>query len=253
MVRASKGRYGAARAATDTGELACGNKPHPDATITDVSADLKDTTCCSCRSQLGLDDTDEANGRLQALFVISITLGLRPGELRKLTWDHVDLNRGVVRVWRSASKSGDTKTPASKRSLVLLPKRAVVALTAHQARQANERRAAGDAWRDNDLVFCHENGVPCTSDQLNWRFGKMTRRAGIGRWHAHEGRHTAVSIMSSNGVPIQEISDTVGPQVHPRHRNRLPPLIVPEIREGATVTDGIFDDDGEDDTDEDNE
>ena len=41
------------------------------------------------------------------------------------------------------------------------------------------------------------------------RFSKMTRRAGIGRWHAHEGRHTAVSIMSSNGVPIQEISDTV--------------------------------------------
>jgi hypothetical protein len=39
-----------------------------------------------------------------------------------------------------------------------------------------------------------------TSDALNWRFGKMTRRAGIGHWHAHEGRHTAVSIMSSNGV-----------------------------------------------------
>jgi hypothetical protein len=34
----------------------------------------------------GLDDSDEANGRLEALFVISITLGLRPGELRKLTW-----------------------------------------------------------------------------------------------------------------------------------------------------------------------
>ena len=38
----------------------------------------------------------------------------------------------------------------------------------------------------------------------------MTRRAGIGHWHAHEGRHTAVSIMSTNGVPIQDISDTVG-------------------------------------------
>jgi integrase len=38
----------------------------------------------------------------------------------------------------------------------------------------------------------------------------MTRKAGIGRWHAREGRHTAVSVMSSNGVPIQEISDTVG-------------------------------------------
>jgi hypothetical protein len=50
-------------------------------------------------------------------------------------------------------------------------------------------------------VFRHENGDACTSDALNWRFGKMTRKAGIGHWHAHEGRHTAVSIMSSNGVP----------------------------------------------------
>ena len=221
VVRVAKGRDGAAHAATETGELACGNKPHPDATVADVSAELKDTTCRTCRSQLGLDDSDEANGRLEALFVISITLGLRPGELRKLTWDHIDLDRGVIHVWRSASKSGDTKTPRSKRSLEL-PKRAIAALTVHKARQANERRTVGGAWHDNGLVFCHGNGDPYTSDQLNWRFSKMTRKAGIGRWHAHEGRHTAVSIMSSNGVPIQDISDTVGQQVHPCHRDRLP-------------------------------
>jgi len=100
--------------------------------------------------------------------------------------------------------------------------RATAALTVHKARQANERRAADDAWHDNDLVFCHENGAPYTSDQLNWRFSKMTRRAGIGRWHAHEGRHTALSIMSSNGVPIREISNTVGHKSTPRHRDGLP-------------------------------
>jgi integrase len=70
--------------------------------------------------------------------------------------------------------------------------------------------AAGAAWHDDNLVFCHEDGRMYTSDALNWRFGKMTKRAGIGHWHAHEGRHTAVSIMSSNGAPLQEISDTVG-------------------------------------------
>jgi integrase len=242
VVRAAKGQDGAAHAATETGELACGNKPHPDATITDVSAELEDTTCRTCRSQLGLDDSDEANGRLEALFVISITLGLRPGELRKLTWDHVDLDRGVVHVWRSASKSGDTKTPKSKRSLEL-PKRAIAALTVHQARQANERWAAGGAWHDNDLVFCHENGDPYTSDQLNWRFSKMTRKAGIGRWHAHEGRHTAVSIMSSNGVPIQEISDTVGHKSTHVTETVYRHVIVPEIRGGATVMDDVFGDD----------
>jgi len=52
-----------------------------------------------------------------------------------LTWDHVELNPGVIHLWRSASKSGDTKTPKSKRSLEL-PRCAIAALTAHKARQA---------------------------------------------------------------------------------------------------------------------
>ena len=77
----------------------------------------------------------------------------------------------------------------------------------------------------------------------------MTRRAGIGRWHAHEGRHTAVSIMSSNGVPIQEISDAAGHKSTHVTVTVCRHAIVPEIRGGATVMDGVFDDD-EDDTDE---
>jgi integrase len=95
---------------------------------------------------------------LEALFVLSISLGLRPGELRQLTWDHVDLNRGVVYVWRSASKTGATKTPKSKRSLILA-KRAIAALAAHKVRQDRERREVGESWHPNNLVFCHENGT----------------------------------------------------------------------------------------------
>ena len=71
--------------------------------------------------------------------------------------------------------------------------------------------------------------------QLNWRFSKMTRKAGIGRWHAHEGRHTAVSIMSSNGVPIQEISHTVGHKSAHVTETVYRHVIVPAIRGGATV------------------
>jgi integrase len=148
VVKASKGRYGATQAATETGYLACGTKPHQDAPITEVSREPKETTCRSCRSQLGIGEADNANLRLEALFVLSITLGLRPGELRQLTWSHVDLNRGVVHVWRSASKTGDTKTAKSKRSLTL-PRRAITALKAHKTRQDRERREAGEAWHDN--------------------------------------------------------------------------------------------------------
>jgi integrase len=57
-------------------------------------------TCRACRSQLGIDDHADAAVRLEALFVLSITVGLRPGELRRLTWDLVDLDVGVIHVWR---------------------------------------------------------------------------------------------------------------------------------------------------------
>jgi integrase len=136
--------------------------------VIELDTKLDGVTCRACRAQLGLDaDADEAL-RLEALFVLAITLGLRPGELRALTWEHVDLANGVIHVWHSARRGGDTKTPKSRRSL-RLPKRAVEALIRHKKRQAEERLAAGPDWQENNLVFRHEDGRQYTRDALNWR------------------------------------------------------------------------------------
>jgi integrase len=105
--------------------------------------------------------------------------------------------------------------------------------------------ATGAAWQENDLVFCHEDGTMYSADALNWRFSSMTRKAGLGHWHAHEGRHTAVSIMSSNGVPIQEISDTVGHKSTHVTETVYRHVIVPAIQGGVTVMDSVFDDEDE--------
>ena len=239
IIRFGRDKRAATHAATTTGELACGNKPRQDRTMTTISADLADTTCRACRNTLGTDQSPDDQARLAALFVLAITLGLRPGELRALRWDHIDLDNGIVYVWRSTRRDGDTKTPKSRRSLAL-PKRAVQALRAHKKRQAAERLAAGELWQDHGLVFCHPDGQPYSRDALNWRFGKVTQLAGIGHWHAHEARHTAVSIMSSNGVPIQEISDTVGHKSTHVTETVYRHVIVPAIRGGATVMDHVF-------------
>jgi integrase len=241
VVRISKTKYGSTHAATAEGNLACGTKPREQRPATEVSTDLAATTCHFCRVEAGLDKTDDAGGRLEALFVLAFALGLRPGELRTLTWDHLDLDRGIIHVWRSARRDGDTKTPKSRRSL-RLPKWAIAALRAHKSRQARERLAAGAMWEDSNLVFCNEDGRMYSSRALNWRFSKMTKRAGIGHWHAHEGRHTAVSIMSHNGVPIQEISDTVGHKSTHVTETVYRHVIVPAIRGGATVMDDVFGD-----------
>jgi integrase len=244
VVKIGAYKQAATHAATTEGDLACGTKPRrkagaPAPAPVQVSTDLGTTTCRSCRAQLGLDSDGTDLLRLEALFVLSITLGLRPGELRGLRWDHVDLNKGVIHVWRSARRGGDVKTPKSRRSL-LLPKRAIAALTVHRKHQATERLAAGEHWQDNNLVFCHPDGRAYTRDDLNWRFSKVTRRAGLGHWHAHEGRHTAVSIMSKNGIPIQEISDTVGHKSTHVTETVYRHVIVPAIRGGASIMDDVF-------------
>jgi integrase len=219
VIKVGAARTAATHAVTEDNRIACGNKPPRNAKPTEISANLEDTTCRTCRAQLDID-SDESP-RLEALFVLSITLGLRPGELRALTWDHVDLNQGVVHVWRSTRRDGDTKTPQSRRSLVL-PKRAIKALRAHRRRQDAERVAAGAAWHDGNLVFCHEDGRQYSSDSLNWRFSRMTRRG----WH----RPLARPRRQAHGGLDHEQQRCAHPghqrhrraQVHPRHRDRLP-------------------------------
>ena len=52
--------------------------------------------------------------------------------------------------------------------------------------------------------------------------------------------------MSSNGVPLQEISDTVGHQSTHVTETVYRHSIVPAIRGGASVMDTVFGDDSED-------
>jgi site-specific recombinase XerD len=239
VVVIGKYRHAATHAIDQEGVLACGTRPSKDATVTSLGSDVEETTCRSCRSRLGCDGGMEDPARLEALVVLAITLGLRPGELRALRWDHLDLDTGIIHVWRSARRNGDTKTPQSRRTLKL-PKRAVTALQEHERLQDKERQEAAEQWQEHGLVFCNQDGTPYSRWALNWRFSKLAQEAGLGHWHAHEARHTAVSIMSRNGVPIQDIADTLGHRSTHVTETVYRHVIVPAIRGGATVMDDIF-------------
>jgi len=38
----------------------------------------------------------------------------------------------------------------------------------------------------------------------------VTEQAGLGRWHPHELRHSAASLLSAAGVPLEEVADVLG-------------------------------------------
>jgi integrase len=148
--------------------------------------------------------------RLGAYVILAIVSGIRTEELRTLRWTDVDLSAATVYVLRAARHQGDTKTPKSRRGLGIADV-GVEALSALRSRQAAEKLAAGEAYQEHDLVFCHEDGSPYDDQAVRNRFCKITAAAGIGDdWRPRELRHTFVSILSDHGVPTQKISDLVG-------------------------------------------
>jgi integrase len=160
--------------------------------------------------------------RLNAYVVLSLTVGIRTEEARELRWDHVDLDgdsdavRPVppsVAVWRSVRRGGDTKTAKSRRTLAL-PLIAVQALREHRRRQAEDRLAAGAVWEDHGLVFASAVGTPLDAANIRREFRRVTSAAGLGTgWAPRDLRHTFVSLMSADGVPIEEIARLVPHQV----------------------------------------
>jgi site-specific recombinase XerD len=95
----------------------------------------------------------------------------------------------------------------------------VDALRAHKERQAAERLAAGSQWNDHDLVFATRTGGALDAANVRREFKAACRAARIGEhWTPRELRHSFVSLMSSSGVPVEEIARLAG---HSDHSNQL--------------------------------
>lgn len=178
--------------------------------------------------------------RLHAFIVLCLLTGVRSEEARALTWEYVDLNAGTIMVWRSVRAHGDTKTNKSRRTLKL-PEIAVEALRRQKQRQAEERARAGEQWQENNLVFTTSVGTPFESHNLRREFRKVTAAAGLGsRWVPKELRTSFVSMMSYQGVPVEEIARLAGHAssrtTEVIYRRELRPVITT----GAEVMDQIF-------------
>lgn len=152
---------------------------------------------------------------LEALWVTGLMLGLRPGELTGLLWIDVDLDVATLQVRRSLKNEstglrlGEPKTRRSYRGLDL-PPQVVDALDRHRRRQRAQRQLAGPAWIEHGLVFTTSVGTALDPANLRRSFSALTRQAGLGHWTPKELRHSATSLLSAAGVPLELIADVLG-------------------------------------------
>jgi len=114
-------------------------------------------------------------------------------------------------------------------------------LRQHRKIQAKDRLRAGELWQNHGLVFASTVGTPLSANNVIRSFRALTQRAGLGKdWAPREMRHTFVSVLSANDVPVQSIALLVGhdrtttTELVYRHEIR------PALTQGAEVMDKIF-------------
>ena len=180
------------------------------------------------------------DSRLHAYIVLCLLTGVRSEEARALTWDHVDLDAGTISVWRSVRAHGDTKTVRSRRTL-RIPQIAVDALQGQLRRQAEERARAGELWQEHGLVFTTTVGSTYESHNLRRDFRRVTAAAGLGaRWVPKELRTSFVSMMSYQGVPVEEIARLAGHASSRTTEVVYRRELCPVITTGAEIMDQMF-------------
>jgi integrase len=153
--------------------------------------------------------------RLEAVFVLALSTGLRRGELLGLRWADVDLDGGALFVRRAVQRIDGAlrfvapKTHRSTRP-VPLPALAVQALRAHRSRQARERLAAGESWQDLDLVFATTIGTPMEPRNVNRRFGRLRSAAGLDWLRLHDLRHAFATFLLDQGEELRTVMELLG-------------------------------------------
>ena len=185
-----------------------------------------------------------ASSRIAAFFVLALTTGARLGELAGMRWSCIDLHKSEMRITHTLQETPDgfalsePKTSSSIRTNKL-PQVAIAALRRHQAQQSAEALKLGSAWsNDLELVFTNPDGSPLRRQSVLMReLRPAARRAGLSdSIRTHDLRHTSISLLLNQGLPIPLVSSYVGhsnPSVTLRVYSHVLPATQHQIAEAA--------------------
>jgi len=227
---------------------------------------LQKADLCVFTKKQALLFLDLAKGhRLEAIFTVALSLGMREGEILGLRWQDVDLNAGTLeishtlqRVKRPGAKKGKLelippKTDRSRRILAL-PQAAIAALLAHRARQENERKEAESNWRETGMVFTTSIGtmldqrnmlrafysIMNTPDPKDPEPDRKKKRKLLPQLRFHDLRHSAATLLLVQGVHPRCIMELLGHASITTTMNTYGHVLEEMKKETARQTDAVF-------------
>jgi integrase len=151
-----------------------------------------------------------------ALWRLALMTGMRRGEILGLTWEALDLARGVLQVNHTMIRGvdgkmgfGQPKTAAGRRT-ISLPYSVVEALKKHRVTQIEEKLRLGTDYQDQSLVFANADGTPIHPNTLTYQFRKLIGKANVPRIRIHDLRHTSATLLLSSGENAKVVQERLG-------------------------------------------
>jgi len=153
--------------------------------------------------------------RLEALFSVALSLGLRQGEALGLRLQDIDFEARTLRVNYAIQRIEgklqmvEPKTEGSRRALPLT-ETILSALRSHRSRQLEERLSLGSHWQETGLVFTSTIGTPLDHRNVVRKFHALLEKAKLPRFRFHDLRHSCASLLIAQGVPARTVMEILG-------------------------------------------
>ena len=183
-------------------------------------------------------------------FLTACFTGMRTGELFALTWEDIDLEKGIINIKHSVYDKpkdkdgrwyiGTTKTLSGQRT-IYIGDTLKIALTNYKERQEELKNLFGKDYKyyhieevkneygkvienrivlnkncgenNLDLVFVRDNGTYSGTDLLRYPFKVIHEELGIKKCRFYDLRGSYATKVLNNGTEIKEVADLLG------HRN----------------------------------
>jgi len=153
--------------------------------------------------------------RYAPFFELLVNTGLRRGEALALKWSDIDISKQLLRVRGTLARVDgeltitDPKSDKSRRT-VPLSAPAIAVIERIKERTQHERQQARQLWQESGFVFVTDIGEPCDPRNALRALKAAADKAGLKGIGLHTLRHSAASVMLTNGVPITVVSQILG-------------------------------------------
>jgi len=162
-----------------------------------------------------LEAAEKRGLRCSLRWRLALLWGIRQGEALGLRWQDIDLVAGNISISQQRQYfpgegmvEDSLKSASSDRSFRLDP-RTTQDLRRLRKEQLSKRMLAPQ-WTDLDLVFCTDHGRPIDAANDRRQFKRILTECGLGDYRVHDARHTAITALTMDGIPISAVQDIAG-------------------------------------------